>query len=532
MKLNKTQMHKRPTYETLVRDTILEPKDKIALPDREATILRKTQQLSRYDDAEFLDMEKDNEQIAKQQVQQQAVNAAAAAGTGSVAQTRAEQPGPHEGHAFVNPPKVPKPAQGPKRTYSARPTRVLPQTHLNAAPQGPAQSYATPEGPPQSYGPAAQASSTAASSSASAAETTTPQHLGKGVEEAVEEAKAETDEVFAEAARQAAAREETIRRQIATNLGPSSETADASYVTRLAVDARKGKGYLPKSYGRAEVEPTHRDSMGKKHHAQLGKLFRSMSAAHRNIASAKEPSPPLPPPLIDPSHPTPLLDPTQPLIPVKPHKKPWEIARASSAPALKYKAKSKARSRSIESARGATSPPPAPKMKKTPLNLLQVEAKRRRRAAKTQPTPPPPPAKSPAPKPAKPPSPPPAKAAAKSEAASSSGYPTFHAASAKVEAKTPAKKKAKTPSPPPAAVASKAAPAEELRTGEEARRGGTYIDYSTDRAYWLTKTKTYLHDQLSLRKHKSGMTASAWGRVSKPDLIAIILSLPVPAKKP
>ena len=62
MKLNKAQMHKRPTYETLVKDTILEPKDRIALPDRAATILRKTQQLTRYDDAEFLDLEKDNEQ--------------------------------------------------------------------------------------------------------------------------------------------------------------------------------------------------------------------------------------------------------------------------------------------------------------------------------------------------------------------------------------------------------------------------------------------------------------------------------------
>ena len=61
MKLNKAQMHQRPTYETLVKDKILEPKDKIALPDRAATILRKTQQLTRYDDAEFLDLEKDNE---------------------------------------------------------------------------------------------------------------------------------------------------------------------------------------------------------------------------------------------------------------------------------------------------------------------------------------------------------------------------------------------------------------------------------------------------------------------------------------
>ncbi len=33
-------------------------KNRIALPDRQATILRNTQQLSRHDDFEFLDLEK------------------------------------------------------------------------------------------------------------------------------------------------------------------------------------------------------------------------------------------------------------------------------------------------------------------------------------------------------------------------------------------------------------------------------------------------------------------------------------------
>ena len=69
-KLLKAELHTRPTYETLVRDTILEPKDKIALPDRAATILRKTQQLTRYDEADFLDLEKDNENIAKAKAQE------------------------------------------------------------------------------------------------------------------------------------------------------------------------------------------------------------------------------------------------------------------------------------------------------------------------------------------------------------------------------------------------------------------------------------------------------------------------------
>ena len=52
----KLTMHQRPTYETLVRDTILEPKDKIALPDRKATQLRSTQQLNMFDDANFIDL--------------------------------------------------------------------------------------------------------------------------------------------------------------------------------------------------------------------------------------------------------------------------------------------------------------------------------------------------------------------------------------------------------------------------------------------------------------------------------------------
>ena len=88
MKLNKAQMHLRPTYETLVKDTILEPKDRIALPDRTATLLRRTQQLSRYDDVEFIDLEKDNENMVKEQAQQMNVKAAAGNdGGGSLGET-------------------------------------------------------------------------------------------------------------------------------------------------------------------------------------------------------------------------------------------------------------------------------------------------------------------------------------------------------------------------------------------------------------------------------------------------------------
>ena len=54
-KLLKAELHKRPTYETLAKDTILNPKDKIALPDRAATIFIKSQHITRYDEAGFLD---------------------------------------------------------------------------------------------------------------------------------------------------------------------------------------------------------------------------------------------------------------------------------------------------------------------------------------------------------------------------------------------------------------------------------------------------------------------------------------------
>jgi len=63
-------MKRRATYESLVRDTILEPKDKIKLPNREASILRRTQQLSRYDDDDFLGLETINEKINKERIQQ------------------------------------------------------------------------------------------------------------------------------------------------------------------------------------------------------------------------------------------------------------------------------------------------------------------------------------------------------------------------------------------------------------------------------------------------------------------------------
>jgi hypothetical protein len=53
MNFNKAVMHRVPTYNELIRDTIIAPKDRIAVPDRMATQLRNTPQLTRFDDDRF-----------------------------------------------------------------------------------------------------------------------------------------------------------------------------------------------------------------------------------------------------------------------------------------------------------------------------------------------------------------------------------------------------------------------------------------------------------------------------------------------
>ncbi len=48
---------------------MLEPKDRIPLPLRSASILRQTQELTKYEDADFFNLEKDQQNIAKEQAQ-------------------------------------------------------------------------------------------------------------------------------------------------------------------------------------------------------------------------------------------------------------------------------------------------------------------------------------------------------------------------------------------------------------------------------------------------------------------------------
>ena len=48
----KSQMHRMPTYDEVIYDTVIKPTDRINLPDRTATRLRNTHQLTRFDEVD------------------------------------------------------------------------------------------------------------------------------------------------------------------------------------------------------------------------------------------------------------------------------------------------------------------------------------------------------------------------------------------------------------------------------------------------------------------------------------------------
>ena len=60
MSLYKESYHKRSTYDELVVQTLTNPTDVIALPNREATIIRSGPRLTRFDDEGFLNLDDEN----------------------------------------------------------------------------------------------------------------------------------------------------------------------------------------------------------------------------------------------------------------------------------------------------------------------------------------------------------------------------------------------------------------------------------------------------------------------------------------
>lgn len=101
--IEKQSMHHRPSYDELL-DSILHPKDKIDLPDRRASQLRKMQQLSMFDDISFLDLREQQENIAKEQTQQINLNRIIDSANTSAAAVKATQSKPSLPRAVSSPP--------------------------------------------------------------------------------------------------------------------------------------------------------------------------------------------------------------------------------------------------------------------------------------------------------------------------------------------------------------------------------------------------------------------------------------------
>ena len=69
MSFNTTMMHKKPTYEELIRQS-RDPNDKIALPDRMATRLRNTPQMTKFDDDTHLNLADEQNKISTERLRE------------------------------------------------------------------------------------------------------------------------------------------------------------------------------------------------------------------------------------------------------------------------------------------------------------------------------------------------------------------------------------------------------------------------------------------------------------------------------
>ena len=68
--------HRKPTYDELIQEAVINPTETIKYPNRIATQLRNTAQLTRFDDESYLEMSTINSNAIKQNMQQTAVQRA------------------------------------------------------------------------------------------------------------------------------------------------------------------------------------------------------------------------------------------------------------------------------------------------------------------------------------------------------------------------------------------------------------------------------------------------------------------------
>ena len=242
--LAKKTMHQRPTYETLVRDTILEPHDKINLPNRKATLLRSNQKLQMFDDEPFLDLDEENKRIAAERMQQMEFTRMVHESPDmDYTSERANQSQPSDSSNRPPPPQPSPPHQHPK--MSTKNT----QTTSDTATVGTQASY---KPPPQPQGKHV----------GTQARPEKPAMVDVGIDADQQDMKHDMQDVIQDHANAKRKKQNTAERLVKRNLGPgASDTADPTFIDKMVKLERKPKEEKrSRSRGKKDIPKT--DPMG------------------------------------------------------------------------------------------------------------------------------------------------------------------------------------------------------------------------------------------------------------------------------
>ena len=159
--MQKEAYHRKPTYEEMVKESITNPTDKIALPDRQATQLRNTTQLTRYDDESLLDLNSDNQHIMMEQLKQ--ISLRQQVSTHSTHTHTVERAMNEDASMPQAPPPPPPPPAAAAKMYNSGGTQTIPKfrntMHSQTSPE-PQLKHSGPPPPQPPPPPAAGAAQT------------------------------------------------------------------------------------------------------------------------------------------------------------------------------------------------------------------------------------------------------------------------------------------------------------------------------------------------------------------------------------
>ena len=126
----KSQMHRMPTYDEILYDTVINPTARINLPDRRATQIRSTHQLTRFDEVdETPNLAAEQEKITKERLNNQALEGMDGGPGGTVALRRADM----DEQRRAAPAAPPQPASSSNH-YTRQKYAPLPVNRMRTAP--------------------------------------------------------------------------------------------------------------------------------------------------------------------------------------------------------------------------------------------------------------------------------------------------------------------------------------------------------------------------------------------------------------